>query len=325
MKKNIAIIGAGQLGSRHLQSLADLDGQNFEVFVYDTFQQSLDIATQRYEECRKDHSPKVNYLKEFNLFPKEVLLTIVATGSLPRREIIEKLLQHSKVEFLILEKFLFPKLEDYEFVEKLLVEKQTKAFVNTPRRMFDYYKGIKSKLSYPFHMELTGVNWGMGCNSIHFLDLFYFLSNSAEIEVINNLDAEILDSKRKGYVEFTGSVFIKDELNNTLLLSSFKDGTRSSVISICDRNRKMNIHEAVLSKIISFEKIDDQLQYIEEPISLPKQSERTSKIVNQLVELQSCELTTFKESSYLHIKLLELFLDHYNKVTKQKTNLCQIT
>src|SRR5690554_1651307 len=226
MKKNIGIIGAGQLGSRHLQSLADLDGDFFDIYVFDTSADSIKIAEERYQQCIKINSPEVGYFNDFSLLPKTFQTVIVATSSLVRRKVVENLMLQSEVEFLVLEKFLFPKIEDYSAVESLLKEKKVKCYVNTPRRTFDFYQYIKPTLTAPFHMEVTGANWGLGCNTIHYLDLFAYYSNNTEIEVINNLDNEIQVSKRAGYIEFTGSLIIKDVENNTITISSFKDGNR---------------------------------------------------------------------------------------------------
>ena len=49
MSKNIAIIGGGQIGSRHLQGLAKLSKQ-FQIYVVDPDKQALSIAKQRYLE-----------------------------------------------------------------------------------------------------------------------------------------------------------------------------------------------------------------------------------------------------------------------------------
>lgn len=325
MKNKIVIIGAGQLGSRHLQSLADLNGQDYEVFVYDTMQESLDTAKERYDGCIIKNSPTVSYSTNFKSLPQDIKVGIVATGSLVRRSVVESLLEHADVEYLILEKFLFPRIEDYDAIAQLLKEKEVHAFVNTPRRTFDFYRQIKQSITYPFHMDLTGIDWGIGCNSVHFLDLFMYLNGGAKFEVINNLDDEILESKRQGYIEFTGSLIFKDELGNTLILSSFKEGDRASVLSIADKNKKSNIHEGGLSKIYSYEKEGSQLMYVETDISIPYQSKMTSKIVEEVVDTGRSSLTSFEESSFQHMKLLELFLQHYNTITQKQTDLCLIT
>ena len=66
MKNNILIVGAGQLGSRHLQGalkvLVPID-----VFVIDPSNESLAIAAQRATEI--DHNHTIKYQTDWNNLP----------------------------------------------------------------------------------------------------------------------------------------------------------------------------------------------------------------------------------------------------------------
>ena len=46
--KRIFIIGSGQLGSRHLQALKNID-EELDIYVIDPSNKSLDVAKNRYE------------------------------------------------------------------------------------------------------------------------------------------------------------------------------------------------------------------------------------------------------------------------------------
>ena len=325
MKNNLAIIGVGQLGSRHLQSLADLDREKFNIFVFDTNKNSLEIAKERYKQSVKAHSPKVFYTDDFSELPKEFQTVIVATSSLVRRKAVENLLQQSKVQFLILEKFLFPSIEDYKTISDLILEQGVIAYVNTPRRTFDYYESLKPNISFPFHLTVSGSNWGLACNTIHYLDLFSYFSGNEDIDIINNLDEGIQESKRAGYIEFTGSLLIKDKLHNTLVISSFKEDKRPSVVSISDSKQNIVIHESILSKMMRFFDSGNGYLYEETPIQIKFQSQMSSTFINDLASHGVCKLAPYEKSQKLHIKLLEVFLSHYNRTTQQNHKLCPIT
>ncbi len=324
MKKIIAIIGAGQLGSRHLQSLAVLDKELFEIFVFDTQRSSLDIAYQRYCDVSRDSSPEVFVTDVFQELPKEIYTVIVATSSIVRRKVVEQLLEYAQVEFLILEKFLFTRLEDFSDVEKLLEQYQIKAFVNTPRRTFEFYKKIAVKIDFPFQMEVAGSQWGLGCNAIHFLDLFFYLNQSTSFEVIPNLDEEVFSSKRDGYIEFTGAFIMKDDKKNTCQITSFKEGNLPVVVSLTDSKQKWTIHEN-LGIIRTFEMTDTGYGYQESAIRIPFQSESTAKIITDLLNTGDCMITNYKDSAYLHQKLLVKYLDQYSAFLNQKADSCPIT
>ena len=81
MSATILIAGAGQLGSRYLQGLANCQN-NLNIFVLDISEQSLQIAKQRWEQVVKTVSPdtvsgmtvpaiqhKVTFLSSFEKIP----------------------------------------------------------------------------------------------------------------------------------------------------------------------------------------------------------------------------------------------------------------
>lgn len=326
MMRSIAIIGAGQLGSRHLQSLADIDGKDFEIAVFDPSNESLLIAEERYNQVKKDKSPQARFVNHFDALPKELFLAIVATGSMVRRKVVEQLLDYTKVEYLILEKFLFPKLEDYDVIENLIREKEAVTYVNTPRRTFDFYKEIKPQLNQPFQLDVSGISWGLGCNAIHFVDLFAYLGDCTEFEIINNLDEQVIESKRAGYIEFTGNLTLIDKTTgNTCSLYSFKEGNRPSIVTITDPSKRIIVHESALSKILIFEEGENGFEYRDKGIRIPFQSQLTSVLVNDIVQKGTSELPSYRDSALMHRQLLKVYLEQYSKYTKQKEKLCPRT
>ena len=106
-------------------------------------------------------------------------VAIVATNSDIRRITIETLLGRCSVPYLVLEKALFQRLKDYDEVAELLACKGIKAWVNCPRRMLSFYADVKKDFdtAMPISFQVSG-NWAMGCNAIHMIDLFHFISSA---------------------------------------------------------------------------------------------------------------------------------------------------
>ncbi|WP_162047622.1 Gfo/Idh/MocA family oxidoreductase [Vibrio taketomensis] len=106
------MIGAGQLGSRHLQALAQLDDQ-FSVYVLDPSERSLEVAQLRYQEVVQEISPDVTYLSDIdNIAGMNIDVCIVATNADIRLGVIKQLVDKLKVKHLILEKYFFNPLNN---------------------------------------------------------------------------------------------------------------------------------------------------------------------------------------------------------------------
>ena len=90
--KRIAIIGAGQLGSRHLQGLTKIK-HDIHITVIDPNLPALEIARQRFVEMPENPLiQSVAYLDSFVEFVQPVELAIIATNADVRHKVIEELM-----------------------------------------------------------------------------------------------------------------------------------------------------------------------------------------------------------------------------------------
>ncbi len=321
---NIGIIGAGQLGSRHLQACSSLTPAA-NIYVIDPNATSLKIAEERWESMNPSDIHKthfVNSLKEANV---NYDVVIVATNSIIRSSVIKELLSHTKVKCLILEKFLFTKLEEYDEVSKLIKINNTSTWVNCPRRMFSFYKKLKSIISTPIDMVVSGNNWGLGSNAIHFIDIFSYLCNAKNVAVnVDELNNEVYESKRPGYLEFNGTMKIKNG-ENKLTIHCLEGELLLPEITINTPTQKFIIKESGSPSMKTMIKPNDAL-WIEESITVPFQSQLTNIIIEDLITKGTCDLTPYEESSLLHISLLSKLIDKLRLIKKDTTiDQCQIT
>ena len=321
---NIVIIGLGQLGSRHLQSLASLT-ITATIHLVDQSTESLGKAEELFKNSNPNNSLELkSHTSIASINTKLVDVAIVATTSLVRRVVVEELAKQCEVKYLVLEKFLFPKLEDYTAIDILLQENNIKAWVNCTRRMYPVYKQLKEKLTSNTSIVFSGSNLALGSNGIHLLDLSAFLSGERKyILDYTLLDKEVIKSKRDGYIEFTGTIrgYSKNH-KNIITLTSYPHGNIPFTITIqCDDKQYIVIEPQ--KKIIT---IDNKNQTItEEPIIIPFQSQLTSVVVNDLLKTGVCELTEYKESSKLHYVYLKNLLDGLRENSNIETEICQIT
>src|SRR3989338_493757 len=139
MKKKVIIIGAGNIGSRHLQALRAVK-ISLEIIVVDPAQNSLNLSKERYQTMpRGKHEHKISFFTEIPDNLKSVDLGIIATCSDTRAEITRKLLAKTKVRHLVLEKLLFNKKKDYKSIG-LLLKKNKNCLLCNLGRLWTYYQ-----------------------------------------------------------------------------------------------------------------------------------------------------------------------------------------
>ena len=144
--KNIAVIGIGELGSRHLQSLYK-SNMSLNLFAIDPKKDSLQVGKQRISDLEANQNIRsLNFFDSIDALPAFLDLTVIATNSDVRLEVIKNLLSSRDTQNMILEKVLFQNEADFDICDQLLRSSETQAWVNCPRRMWQDYISIKDEL-----------------------------------------------------------------------------------------------------------------------------------------------------------------------------------
>jgi len=323
----IAVVGAGNLGSRHLQALSLLD-REAQIYVIDPSDRSLEVARSRFlETYNPDSAITVSYAKEIESLPEAVDVVINATSSDVRRKVIEKLLTGRRVKHLILEKVLFQEIEDYSAVGNLIEEKQVHTWVNCTRRAFPGYQWLRGELKGVrfLGLEVLGSQWGLASNCIHMLDLFSFLTGQADY-LFNavELDRDVVPSKRAGFCELTGTVRGTMGDSTSFSIASFQQGTLPLMVRIAADSIAVIIRETEGKAFIA--RGSDGWRWEDAPFQILYQSQVTHSIVKDLVDNGKCELPSYELSEKLHVPLIEMYLGHFRRILNNPTlNSCPIT
>lgn len=325
MKKHILLIGAGQLGSRHLQGLLKYNNTPNIFYVIDPSLEALNVSKVRAAEI--EHNHQVFFQKDWNNLPETFDVVIIATNANVREQVINQLLSQCGVKYLILEKVLFTDLLSYQRVSELLKSKSIKTWVNHPRRMFNSYRELKGLIGTNFMgtFQVTGGNWGLGCNGLHFIDFFEYLSGS-KIKTIDTdwVDSEILESKRRGFVEFTGSLKGKLANGSDFKVTSLKGEPSAGTITFFDGENRFIIQESGTPAIYQMKKSEAfKLKII--PLIMEFQSSLTTRLLEDLLSTGSCVLPTYEEAKQTHLLFVSALLQTYNRIKKTESHIIPIT
>jgi hypothetical protein len=323
--KSVAIIGAGQLGGRHLQGVLGYEVQ-VAVYVFDISDGSLDIAKQRAGEIQHSHS--VTFTKEWQTLPNALDLVIVATSANVREEVIFKLVQSCDVKYLILEKVLFQSLSSYARIASLLEARNISAWVNHPRRMLRDYQDIYTHLNTASGGRIytaAGGNWGLGCNALHFIDLFTYFDRSLLAQIdFRGVDQEILPSKRDGFVEFTGTIVGTFESGNTFMISSFPGMSTGLTILVAATDSRWVIQESGTPQVVQLSGTSN-FSSVSKPFLIEFQSALTKRLISGIFETGACELPSYNTASRTHLPFVSGMIEKYNELTGKRVDFCPIT
>ncbi|WP_141730826.1 Gfo/Idh/MocA family oxidoreductase [Oligoflexus tunisiensis] len=321
--KNIAVVGCGMLGSRHLQSLVDLSG-SCKLFALDSYEPSLQRCRSILEDSPK-HGVPVSYIHRVEDLPRQLDLVVVATNADIRAGVVRSLLDHAHVEFLILEKILFQSVHEYYDIGARIEKAGAKCFVNCPRRMYPFYQELfKNFASDPLQkVSVKGKGWGLACNGIHFIDLMAYLGRTSLKKIHGDqLHAGFIESKRTGFLEVNGSLGIEYESGMQLTIACEDSLQADLEIDIQATHSHWSIVESQ-----GLCKVKRQGQEQEELVRFQTlyQSQLSKKFAEDLLTRDTCELTSYAESTSLHLSFIEALMQHFTQFSTEALDRCPIT
>lgn len=323
----IVIIGAGQIGSRHLQSFARWD-RPAELYVFDPDERALRAAEERFENaCRHASASRsavrVRFARSVEMLERgsQIDVAIVATGAAVRLEVLRYLLDRLEITSIICEKVLFQDLASYRVAARLFAKQNVQVWVNCPFRTLPYFRTLKAEArSERWEYAAYGSGINLASNAVHHLDLFSFLTGEALKRVrADYLHSRLRESKHAGCIEFTGTL-LAESGNHRFEMTSFPHADKPLVIRLMTDRRTLFI-EPTAKRVLEASADGTRI----ETFSFPPQSERTAQLTAEIIDTGTCALPTFTQSRHVHELLLRSFLARLEQITGRRHKRCPIT
>lgn len=312
MKRNIAVIGCGQLGRRHIQGLGVSEFE-IDVHVYDVAKESLETCATFAKEIADD----INNLRLLYFEDIETLsvatpifdLVIISSTAKDRPTDLRTLTSLIKAKAWLLEKPICQSPE--ELIELIDLTKDEKVWINHFRRVVPWYRNMRVDYfgDQKININFVGPDIGIGCNVSHLIDLVNFLTG--EIPVSSDtagLSDQWHDAKRKGFKEIDGE-----------LICHFSAGSTMRVIS----DNKHN-HFTIFGEIVEtgntfvIDEVNGTLTIngkISKLGQLPFQSQLTGKVFDQINQHGYSDLTPFSVAANCYQLVIEALLVHWQSTT----------
>lgn len=280
----VIIIGTGNIGRRHAESLLAADCVSGLTLV-DPKHKALTAAAAGLGRLTAPGFPIVLSTD----IPKTGVwdLAIIATNSGERFSAVQAI--QSRCKYLILEKFLFNRPEEYEIDFRGNV-----VWVNTYRRALGIYDQFKGNSPSLFYFGMSGL---LG-NTVHFADLLMYLTGATDIQFQIKLEKRVR-SKRRGYWDAEGRVIF-----TTGPVDS--DWAGCGFGQLATYQGKSTIHPFVINDMAVYED-DHRLVGMDgqaHPFEFKYPSEFTREIVKDIHQTGECGLPGFDVSARIHLAFL---------------------
>lgn len=209
--KKIILIGLGRMGLAHLKSFLNKPISNLKFYLVDNDIKQLKILSNFIGDREN-----FKLLKDI---PKNEKFdfAIISTLPKPRYNISKKLLENNNVKYLLLEKFLFNKISEYEKFNQVIKKKNTKVFVNIWSKIFierlrlsSNFKKVLIEILIPQKSILT--------NLIHFIFIFNSFNRNKNLKI--DFSRLILKKNNLGYHDGVGIVKITNKLKSSMIIKT---------------------------------------------------------------------------------------------------------
>lgn len=318
IKENlILIIGAGNLGSRHLQGILKMKLSS-SIFVIDPSQAALDLSRSRASEI-KNHIHKLFFMKELPTNIKCFDVTVISTTSNGRSKLIREINKKYQINAWIIEKIIAQSSQELKDIKREL-KFSNKVWVNVPRRIMPWYSKIKDKLiesnNNLINFEVSGGSWDIACNAIHFIDLFSWITGCKIIEIDTNGIKDWIPSRRENYFEAIGSIKITFDNKSYLNLTCNDNEDEISILINTSQGQWIINENKGIATLPNSEVIKGRIQY---------QSELSGIIIDRIITTGKCDLPDILESTEHHMKMIDSFLCSWNKLKNRNDTFIKVT
>ena len=281
------------MGLSHFKSFVN---RNYKIYIFE-----------------KSKNKNLNLLKKNKLIDKKFFiikklpkkkfyfLTISATTSKERFCSIKKFLNSNKTKYLLLEKFCFYTVSEFDKFKKTYDNKNI-TFINSWGYLVAKKCGIRNTLR-EFSIVCNVREGNLLGNITHLFHFFLYLNYKTSIKnfLVSNAK-KIKNTKRKSYDEFSGTIKLESKNNNVMEIHTKK--RMNNLIEFLVLNKKFKINFEIIIKDnnqICLYKCGKEIRKFNFPFS----SITTYKLLRNLISKNDTYMPTFSDDYELSKSILK--------------------
>jgi len=248
----LAIVGVGNIGWRHLQAALTVE-QIAEIHCVEPRADQLQARLDALQPSDRSRVVSVNgSLEELRRRTPKVDIVISAVMTDLQQQFFGEYLELNPAT-VVLEKPVAQSRQQIEHMADVADQHGSGAriFVNCSRNLWTGYRDLRARFSQRpaeqrIVVEVIGQQWGLGCNGIHFLELFRFLTDCTEVNHVHSVLAPTPTENKRGaqYEEYCGYMAFENDRHDSLVLASAAGGNQAQLLLVRDTNSGALLHSA---------------------------------------------------------------------------------
>lgn len=321
----IALVGAGNIGSRHLQGLA-LSHLPADIHIVEPDEAATTLARQRLGQVEAGKALRFTFHRGIADLPREIDLAILATPAGPRRAITETLLAAAQVKAIVFEKFLFQTIADHDEIGLMLETRGIRAYANTPRRYWPGYQALARSVAGRGPIALLvdhDTRHGLATSLIHLIDLLAFLAGPGGRYRFDGTGLALAQdmSRHAGAIEFTGPFAGTSDRGDVLAIRPSTSTLGRMAVVLPDSVHVIDEGARTLTTT----SLDGSAPPVSQPFGTLYQSQLSHLIAEDILLRGTCSLPDYAESAALHVGCLGALLEAMGLPRDDRAARCAIT
>jgi hypothetical protein len=309
---NILTVGFGNMGCRHTQSMVT-SFPEASFWILEPNEEIFETNCGRIGAALR----QLHRITSLSELTDNIDFAVVATSAFPRFEIVKSLLK-TGVKKLLVEKVVFQSEMQFQEIEVLAQQQGAKIYCNFVNRYFPNYQSIKSRLTdSPVKMAVLGGDFGLGCNALHYIDLFEYLTGNSSILTASRME-ENQKGNRRGdiYRELLGQLMWETEKGDRLVVLADEQRQGGNEIIVEQDGKTDLLNEETLKH---YHYCAGQINSSE--FRLLYTSSLTGLILKDILA-DKCILPTIEETQNCHVQFFHAINPVFGLV---ENDLCPIT
>jgi predicted dehydrogenase len=332
----IVMIGCGNIGSRLLQSLVQMDsvalGGLIDIHVVEPSPASRKTALERaqsvapalgdeglirlhFYDTQADAAAKGLGRADFLIVPTNADIRFAQSSEAIGR---------FNPDMVLFEKFLFQSRAHYGAMEALLKQHGAQAHVHCSRNEAPGYFAIRDMIRHArgrTHLLVSGSGLALASNTVHFTALMHHLTGGsiASIDVAGLVPSQ--ESKREGYAELTGRLRILYDDGGVLDIIEHGGGPEPMLLTIGMAGLSVIVDET--AQTMRWRGKANQWTWHEEPMRMIMAS-GLAAVFTRILLRQGSALPDYAQSAADHLALMGAYSSVFSSAGMDQ-DLCRVT